>query len=73
MWERKQEGNHEGKGEAKKQMKAYARTLMAKIMLKHHVGHMGKELRVAVVHLHYLVANKTRASSDRTTCFGHGL
>ena len=73
MWERRHEGNYKGKGKRQKQMKAYTRTLMAKIMLKQNVGYMGKELRVAVVHLHYLVANKTRASSDRTTCFGHGL
>ena len=38
-------------------MKAYTRTLMAKIMLKRNVGYMGKELRVVVVHFHVQVAN----------------
>ena len=73
MWERRHEGNYKGKGKRQKQMKAYTRTLMGKIMLKQKVGFMGKELRVVVVHLHFLVANKTRASAETTTCFGHGL
>ena len=73
MWERRYEGKYKGKGRRQKQMKAYTRTLMGKIMLKQKVGFMGKELRVAVVHLHFLVANKTRASADTTTTFGHGL
>ena len=41
-------------------MKAYTRTLMAKLMLKQHVGYMGKEMRVAVVHFHFQVANKNK-------------
>ena len=41
-------------------MKAYTGTLMAKITLKQHVGHMGKELREAVVHFHNQVANTNR-------------
>ena len=60
MWVRKHEGNYQSKDKRQKQMKAYTRTLMANIMLKQNVGYMGKELRVAVVHLHYLVANKNK-------------
>ena len=41
-------------------MKAYTRTLMAKIRLKQNVGDMGKEMRVAVVHFHNQVANKSK-------------
>ena len=41
-------------------MKAYTRTLLAKIMLKQSVGYMGKELRVVVVHFHFQVANKNK-------------
>ena len=60
MWERKHEGNYKGKGKIQKQREGYARTLTGKIMLKQNVGYMGKELQVAVVHLHFLVANKNK-------------
>ena len=73
MWERRHEGNYKGEGKRQKQMKAYTRTLMAKIVLKHHVGHMGKELRVAVVHFHFQVANKNKGFRRSSDVFGHGL
>ena len=73
MWERRYEGNYKGKGKRQKQRKAYARTLMGNIMLKQNVGYMGKEMRVAVVHFHFQVANKTGASAETTTSVGHGL
>ena len=72
LWERKHEGYYKSRNK-QKQMKAYTRILLAKIMLKHNVGYMGKEMRVALVHCHFQVANtKTRASADKTTAFGHG-
>ena len=60
IWERKHEGNYKSKDKRQKQMKAYTRTLMGKIMLQQNVGYMGKELRVANVHLHFQVANKNK-------------
>ena len=54
FWLRKPEGLY-GKG---KRHKAYTRTLICKISLKNSVGYMGKEIRVAVCHLHQQVANK---------------
>ena len=41
-------------------MKAYTCTLIVKTMLKQTVGYMGKEMRVAVVHLHFQVGNKNK-------------
>ena len=65
MWERKHEGNYKSKDKRQKQMKAYARTLMAKIMLKQNVGYMGKESRVVVVRLHFQVANKKQGPPQK--------
>ena len=53
---RKLEGLYNSKGK-KKQLKAYTRTLVAKITMKGNIGYIGRELRVAVCHLHFLVAN----------------
>ena len=58
FWERKYEGVYKTKGKNKTQIRAYSRTLIGKINLKHNVGFMGKELQVAVCHLHNMVANK---------------
>ena len=60
MWDRKFEGTYKAKTKQKTLMRAYTRTLMAKIALKHQVGYMGKEMRVAVCHLHFQVANKNK-------------
>ena len=54
FWERKFEGLY-GK---EKRTKAYTRTLIGKIALKIPVGYMGKEIRVAVCHLHFQACNK---------------
>ena len=54
-WVRKFEGTYKSK--AKKDMKAYTRLLVAKVFLKTSVGGIGRELRVAVCHLHFQVAN----------------
>ena len=54
---RKEEGTYTSKGASKTKMRAYTRLLVAKISLKHNVGFIGKELRVAVCHLHFQVAN----------------
>ena len=53
---RKLEGLYNSKGK-KNQLKAYTRTLVAKITMKGNIGYIGRELRVAVCHLHFLVAN----------------
>ena len=59
-WTRKAEGMYKSKGAAKAKMKAYTRLLVGKIRLKTNVGGIGKELRVAVCHLHFQVANKNK-------------
>ena len=69
LWERKHEGNYKSKDKRKKRMKAYTRTLMAKIMLKQNVGYMGKEIRVAVCHLHHQVANKSKGFRRQNDAF----
>ncbi len=43
-----------------KHRRAYTRTLVAKFRLKNNVGYIGKELRVAVCHLHHHVGNKAK-------------
>ena len=55
FWDRKADGTYKNRG---KQMRAYIRLLIVKIMLKHHVGHLGNEVRVAVCHLHHMTGNK---------------
>ena len=57
---RKEEGTYTSKGPSKTKMRAYTRLLVAKISLKHNVGFIGKELRVAVCHLHFQVANNNQ-------------
>ena len=57
-WHRKFEGTYKSK--TKKDMKAYTRLLVAKVFLKTNVGGIGRELRVAVCHLHFQVANNNK-------------
>ena len=58
FWLRKYEGDYKTKGKNKTKYRAYSRTLIGQINLKNNVGFMGKEIRVAVCHLHIMVANK---------------
>ena len=57
-WSRKEDGEYRARKGSK--MRAYIRTLIAKISLKNHVGYLGSELRVAVCHLHFATANKNK-------------
>ena len=56
LWERRDEGEYRVRKQ--KRARAYTRTLIANVKLRFNVGYFGKELRVAVCHLHYKVANK---------------
>ena len=67
LWDRKYEGEYRARKGAK--LKAYTRTLIAKISLKNHVGYVGKELRVAVCHLHFAVANKNKGFRRQNDMF----
>ena len=68
FWEHKHEGVY-GKG---KRMKAYTRTLIGKTALENQVVYMGKEIRVAVCHLHFQVGNKNpRFHRNNDDAFGH--
>ena len=58
FWLRKHEGDYKTKSKNKIKNRAYSRTLIGQISLKNNVGFMGKEMRVAVCHLHNMVANK---------------
>ena len=49
LWHRKEEGEYRARKGSK--FRAYTRTLIANSSLKHHVGFVCKELRVAVCHL----------------------
>ena len=57
-WTRTKDGLYKSKG--KTNMRAYTRLLVARVTLKSNVGGIGKELRVAVCHLHFQVANNNR-------------
>ena len=72
LWSRKFEGDYKARNGNK--MRAYIRTLIAKITLKNHVGYVGNELRVAVCHLHFMVANKNKGLRKKKTMAisGHG-
>ena len=71
-WTRKEEGTYNSKP-LKKKSRAYTRTLIAKITLKNHVGFLGKELRVAVCHLHFQVANNSPGFRNKNIRIsGHG-
>ena len=61
-WSRKEDGEYRARKGSK--MRAYTRTLIAKISLKNYVGYLGNELRVAVCHLHFATANKQRRVSQ---------
>ena len=67
LWDRKYEGDYKCRGG--KKMKAYTRTLITKITLKHNVGWLGNELRVAVCHLHFAVANKNKGFRKNNDSF----
>ena len=65
---KKLEGLYNSKGK-KNQLKAYTRTLVAKITMKGNIGYIGRELRVAVCHLHFLVANKNKGFRPQHDAF----
>ena len=58
-WTRKFQGTYP-QGKAKTKMNAYNRLLVVRIALRNNVGGIGKDLRVAVCHLHFQVANKNK-------------
>ena len=66
-WSRKEDGEYRARKGSK--MRAYTRTLIAKISLKNQVGYVGKELRVAVCHLHFAVANKNKGFRRQNDLF----
>ena len=59
-WRRIHEGTYNSKNTSKRKMNAYTRWLVGKITMKNQVGYMGRELRVAVCHLHFQVGNKNK-------------
>jgi len=67
-WEKRREGLYKGKtGNGKKT--AWSRILIGEIVLHKPVGHLGLTQRVAVVHMHNMVANKVKGFSNQHTNF----
>ena len=57
---KREEGMYKSKSSAKNRMRAYTRTLTGQINMKTNIGYIGKELRVAVCHLHFQVGNNNK-------------
>ena len=68
-WLRREEGTYKSKGPSKNNMRAYTRLLVARVTLKSNVGGLGKELRVAVCHLHFQVANNNKGFKKQHNSF----
>ena len=62
-WIRKEEGTYYSK--VKTKLRAYTRLLVAKVAMSQNVGFIGTELRVAVCHLHFQVANKNKGFKQK--------
>ena len=70
FWERRFEGEYSA---GKRKARAYSRFLVCRLTLLRNVGFFGKQMVVAVIHMHNRVANNDKGFRKNQTTFWPGL